>query len=114
MEETNRMPEGTRAPYIYMVQMDIPAEHEADFNRVYDTEHVPEILKVPGVRGCTRYLLEKTNKDGMARYLALYEMDAANTMESPAWLKAAEIGDWAPKIRPHTTNRSHTVMRKIT
>ena len=71
------MPEGTRAPYIYMVQMDIPAEHEADFNRVYDTEHVPEILKVPGVRGCTRYVLEKTNKDGLARYLALYEMDAA-------------------------------------
>ena len=55
-------------------------------------------MKVPGVRGCTRYVLEKTNKDGMARYLALYEMDAANVMESPAWLKAAEIGDWAPKI----------------
>ena len=85
------MPEGTRAPYIYMVQMDIPAAHEADFNRIYDTEHVPEILKVPGVRGCTRYVLEKTNKDGMARYLALYEMDAANVMESPAWLR--RIGD---------------------
>jgi hypothetical protein len=74
---------------------------------------VPEIMKVPGVRGCTRYVLVKTNKDGMARYLALYEMDAANVMESPAWLKASEIGDWAPKIRPHTANRSHTVMRKI-
>jgi hypothetical protein len=107
------MSEGTRAPYIYMVQMDIPAAHEADFNRIYDTEHVPEILKVAGVRGCTRYMLEKTNKEGMARYLALYEMDAANVMESPAWLRASEIGDWAPKIRPHTTNRSHTVMRKI-
>jgi hypothetical protein len=107
------MSEGTRAPYIYMVQMDIPAAHEADFNRIYDTEHVPEILKVAGVRGCTRYMLEKTNKEGMARYLALYEMDAANVMESPAWLRASEIGDWAPKIRPHATNRSHTVMRKI-
>ena len=101
------MPEGTRAPYIYMVQMDIPAAHEADFNRIYDTEHVPEILKVPGVRGFTRYALEKTNKEGMARYLAL------DVMDSPAWLRASEIGDWAPKIRPHTTNRSHTVMRKI-
>jgi hypothetical protein len=107
------MPEGTRAPFIYMVQMDIPAAHEADFNRIYDTEHVPEILKVPGVLGCTRYALEKTNKEGMARYLALYEMDAADVMDSPAWLRASEIGDWAPKIRPHTTNRSHTVMRKI-
>ena len=107
------MPDGTRAPYIYLVQMDIPAEHEADFNRIYDTEHVPEILKVPGVRGCTRYVLEKTNKAGVARYLALYEMDAADVMDSPAWLRASEIGDWAPKIRPHTVNRSHTVMRKI-
>ena len=52
------MPEGTRAPYVYLVQMDIPAEHEAAFNRIYDTEHVPEILKVPGVRGCSRYVLE--------------------------------------------------------
>ena len=107
------MPQNSRAPYIYMVQMDIPAEHEAEFNRVYDTEHVPQILKVPGVRGCTRYVLENTNKAGIARYLALYEMDAANVMESPAWLQASETGEWAPKIRPLTTNRSHTVMRKL-
>jgi hypothetical protein len=107
------MPEGTRAPYIYLVQMDIPAEHEAAFNRVYDTEHVPEILKVPGVRGCTRYAVETTNKDGLAHYLALYEMDSAAVVNSPAWIAAAEKGDWAPKIRPHTTNRSHTIMRKI-
>ncbi len=85
------MPEGTRAPYIYLVQMDIPAEHEADFNRIYDTEHVPEILKVPGVRGCTRYVLEKTNKDGMARYLALYEMDAAERDGQPRL--AQGVGD---------------------
>ncbi|HLY90411.1 MAG TPA: hypothetical protein VKQ27_15625 [Acetobacteraceae bacterium] len=107
------MPQGTGAPFIYLVQMDIPAEHEADFNRVYDTEHVPEILKVPGVRACSRYVLERTNKTGLARYLALYEVDSAEVIDSPAWTKAAEIGDWAPKIRPHTTNRSHTVMRKI-
>ena len=107
------MPEGTRAAYIYLVQMDIPAEHEAAFNRIYDTEHVPEILKVPGVRGCSRYAVETTNRDGMARYLALYEVDSPSVVNSPAWLAASEKGDWAPKIRPHTTNRSHTVMRRI-
>ena len=107
------MPQGTGAPFIYLVQMDIPAEHEVDFNRVYDTEHVPEILKVAGVRGCSRYVIERTNKPGLARYLALYEVDSAEVIDSPAWVKAAEIGDWAPKIRPFTTNRSHTVMRKI-
>jgi hypothetical protein len=93
--------------------MDIPAEHEAAFNRIYDTEHVPEILKVPGVRACTRYAVETTNRDGMPRYLAIYELDSADVMKSPAWLAASEKGDWAPKVRPHTTNRSHTVMRRL-
>jgi hypothetical protein len=107
------MPDSTRSSYVYLVQMDIPPEHEADYNRIYDSEHVPEILKVPGVRGCARYVLERTNRDGMPRYLALYELDSPDVVNSPAWLKASEFGDWAPNIRPHTTNRSHTVMRKI-
>jgi hypothetical protein len=49
----------------------------------------------------------------MPRYLAVYELDSATVMDSPAWHAASEKGDWAPKIRPHTTNRSHTVMRRI-
>ena len=36
--------------HIFVVQLDIPAEHEAEFNRVYDTEHFPMLSKVPGVR----------------------------------------------------------------
>ena len=106
-------PPEARAPFVYLVQMDIPAEREADFNRVYDTEHAPEILQVPGVRACARYVLERTNREGMPRYLAMYELDSPDVMTSPAWLAASEKGDWAPKIRPHTTNRSHTVMRRI-
>lgn len=107
------MPESTRAPYVYMVQMDIPAEHEAEFNRIYDTEHVPALTKVRGVHACTRYVLEKTNKPGVARYLALYEIDSPDLVDSPAWQEAAAVGDWIAKIRPHTTNRSHTIMRKL-
>jgi len=107
------MPADQAAPFIYMVQMDIPAEHEAAFNRVYDEQHIPDLLSVPGVRAARRYLVERTNKDGMARYLALYELDSADVVDSAAWREAGERGDWAPKIRPHTTNRSHTVMRRV-
>jgi len=53
------------------VQMDIPAEMEAEFNRVYDTQLVPNTVKAPGVNGCLRYKVESTNKDGMARYAVL-------------------------------------------
>ena len=35
--------------YIYLVQMDVKPDVEAEFNRVYDEQHVPLISKVPGV-----------------------------------------------------------------
>jgi MFS family permease len=34
--------------------MDVDADKEALFNEVYDTEHIPNLLKVPGVHGVTR------------------------------------------------------------
>ena len=43
--------------YVYVVQMDIPQQLEAEFNRIYDQDHVTTILKVPGVRSCARYRL---------------------------------------------------------
>ena len=40
--------------YLFIVAMDVTAEKEALFNEVYDTEHVPLLLKVPGVVSVTR------------------------------------------------------------
>ncbi len=101
------------ADYIYVVQMDIPADKEDEFNHVYDTQHVPNITKAPGVHGCTRYKLVSADVDGVARYAAVYEIDSPEVPESAGWLAESEKGDWPAKIRPHTTNRSHLIMRKI-
>ena len=43
------------AKYLMIASMDVDAEHEAIFNEVYDKEHVPNLCKVPGVLGVTRY-----------------------------------------------------------
>ncbi len=102
----------TRGAYIYIIQLDIPGEHEDDFNRIYDTQHVPAILEVPGVRGCHRYRLTYADAE-TPRYLALYELDSPDVIKSDAWRKAADSGDWAPRIRPHTQNRRRQVMEKI-
>lgn len=101
------------AEYIYLVQMDIPAELEAEFNRIYDTEHVPNIVKAPGVHGCQRYRLESTNAKGLARYAAVYAIDSPDVPNSPGWLAESEKGDWPTKIRPHTTNRSHSIFKRL-
>ena len=101
------------ADYLYMVQMDVPADLEDEFNRIYDTQHVPNILSAPGVTRCTRYRLESSDVEGMARYAALYEMDAVDTPQSSGWKAESDKGDWPQKIRPYTTNRSHLVFKKI-
>src|SRR2546421_189731 len=122
--------------------MDIPQHLEAEFNRIYDEDHVPTILKVPGVRSCARYRLEHSRitakarslamhskvpgvrsaaryrlehstVPGMQRYLTIYELDSPDVLKSAAWEKAGAYGDWATKIRPLTTSRHHSVFERI-
>ena len=100
-------------PHIFVVQLDIPAEHESEFNRVYDTEHFPTLSKVPGVRSAARYRLEHSTVPAMQRYLTIYELDSPDVLKSAAWEKAGSFGDWATKIRPLTTSRHHSVFERI-
>ena len=43
-----------RTKYLFVVSMDVDPNKEDLFDEVYDTEHLPNLLKVPGVRGATR------------------------------------------------------------
>jgi hypothetical protein len=99
--------------HLFMVQLDIPAEHEAEFNRVYDTEHFPALMKVPGVRSGARYRLEHSTAPGMQHYLTIYEIDSPAVLNSEAWEKAGAIGDWVARIRPKLTARHHSVFERI-
>jgi hypothetical protein len=99
-------------PHIFVVQLDIAAEHEAEFNRVYDTEHFPMLSKVPGVRSA-RYRLEHSTVPGMQQYLTIYELDSPDVMKTAAWEKAGAYGDWVTKIRPKLTSRHHSVFERI-
>ena len=109
------------AKYLFVVSMDVDRDKEALFNEVYDTEHVPLISKVPGVRGASRLQGEdftmqlggesvKKQHEG-ARYTAIYEIDGPQVLLSPAWAKAAETGRWPTDVRPFTRNRSHKLFK---
>ena len=99
--------------FIYVAQMDIPPEHEALFNRLYDEEHIPGIVKVPGVVGCQRYVVEEAKVEGIPRYVAIYDLESPTAIHQPEWRAAADKGEWKPLIRPHTFNRIHAIYRKI-
>jgi hypothetical protein len=101
------------ADYLFVAQMDIPREKEDDFNRIYDTEHVPMILKVPGVRRCIRYELVSSKIEGTPKYLAVYQVDSPDIPYGLEFRDASDTGNWKPEIRPHTTNRKHAIYKVI-
>ncbi len=51
---------GLPAPFHYVVETDVLPEHEAEFNRWYDDEHLPGLAAVPGTARASRY----RNPDG--------------------------------------------------
>ncbi|MQF68804.1 hypothetical protein FIM12_00500 [SAR202 cluster bacterium AD-804-J14_MRT_500m] len=95
---------------VYVVRMDVEPEHEDVFNDLYNNEHIPALLKVPGVRAATRY---KTDETGEPKYLALYEVDDPEVPSSPAFRDAANSGEWPTKVRPYCKNRSRVVYKQI-
>ena len=103
--------------YLFFAFMGIEPEHEAVFNEVYNTEHIPDLLKVPGVRSVTRYKLDSTVyatlMEGQPTYVAVYEVDSPDVVTSDAWNVATELGRWKDKVRPYTKNRSHLVYERI-
>ncbi len=109
-----------KAKFLLTAAMDIDPDREALFNEVYDTEHIPELLKVPGVLAVHRYKLVPLNMsiggttktmvaEGEPKYSATYELENADVPASAAWAAAVEMGRWPTQVRPYTRNRRHTL-----
>ena len=109
-----------KAKFLLTAAMDIDPAKEALFNEVYDTEHIPQLLKVPGVLAVHRYVQVPLNMsiggvtkimvaEGEPKYSATYELENADVPSSAAWTAAVEMGRWPTQVRPYTRNRRHTL-----
>ena len=87
---------------LYLVRMDVAHDHERTFNDVYDKEHVPNLRAVKGVRRASRYRQASATEP---RYMAAYELDGLDVLDSTAFKAAGEAGRWPTAVRPHTMNR---------
>jgi hypothetical protein len=111
-----------KAKYVFIASMDVDPDKDALFNEVYDKEHIPLILKVPGVvsaRRCQTVPLsmiiggEKKTivAEGEPKYSAIYELESAEVLVSDGWAKAVDAGRWPTQVRPYTRNRRHVLKR---
>jgi hypothetical protein len=110
--------------YVFSAAMDVTPEREKLFHEVYDQEHVPIILKVPGVISAARFELTPLTMiiggerrtmvaEGAPRFHALYELESPDVLVSAAWAKAVDQGRWPGEVRPYTSNRRHLLMRRM-
>ena len=110
-----------KTKYLFVASMDVDPEKEALFHEVYDTEHIPNLLKVPGVHAVARLEGEpfamsivgeerRVTPEG-PRQTAIYEIDGPRVLISPEWAKAVEAGRWPKEVRPFTRNRRHALYR---
>jgi len=101
--QPNTYPPGAR--YFYMVTFEIDEADEALFNDIYETEHIPNILKVPGVLGVARFRDHTPNERGWLVYSAMYYLDRADLPDTEKWKTESDKGRWAPMIRPRIKSR---------
>jgi hypothetical protein len=113
-----------RTRYLFTAAMDVEPAKEALFHEVYDKEHVPSLLEVPGVIAVARLKLEPLTMsiggekktivfENEPRFSAIYEVESPDVLVSAAWAKAVEQGRWPAQVRPYTKNRRHTLFSRI-
>jgi hypothetical protein len=110
--------------YLFTAAMDVEPGKDAIFNEVYDKEHVPSLLTVPGVVAVARFKRRELEMfiggerkkiviEGEPSYTALYEIESPEVLVTPQWSAAVEKGRWPAQVRPYTKNRRHFLWEKI-
>ena len=91
-----------------LTSMDIDPEHEADFNRWYDREHLEERVAIDGFLEARRYLAHQASP----KYLFLYSTVALEVLDSPAYrARLASPTEWSKKTMARFKNMIRAVAR---
>lgn len=85
--------------YLLIVEARVEPTVEAAWNEWYNDVHVPEILACPGFRESARYVHVE---EGGPVYVAVYEIDGPQALETPEFARGRGWGPFAGKVRHQT------------
>lgn len=89
---------------IFLVYTDLAdPKYEEEFNAWYDTEHLPELLALPGFLDGARYLATK----GGPKYLAAYELESLDALKTSEF-KDRSRTPWGRRVAPTVIGRNLT------
>jgi uncharacterized protein (TIGR02118 family) len=74
--------------FLRLVGINCPPELDDEFNRWYNTTHVPLIMKFPRIKKAIRAKIDQPISD-LPQYLAIYEFESRTDFED--WLASPEL-----------------------
>jgi hypothetical protein len=82
---------------MFLVFADVDPTYEEEFNAWYNTEHLGDLLNLPGFLDAARYVANK----GGPKYLAVYELASADALKSAEFQKfRAHPSPWSRRMSP--------------
>ncbi|MBI4195092.1 MAG: hypothetical protein HY526_08440 [Betaproteobacteria bacterium] len=104
---------------VVLVRFDqVPRKFEAGWNRWYDTEHIPAMLRVPGFVTARRLKMtpplspETGTQPSSPLYLTLYDLADKNAVESDRFLRDRN-SPWTSWVRSWYTRRLRIKAHRI-
>ena len=95
---------------LLLVMIDVDPEHEEEFNRWYNEEHLPERLSCPGFLSGRRFVAV----EGGPKYLALYDLENPEVLQSEPYQKIFGPSEWTKRISKQFVRSVRNVYLEIT
>ena len=79
----------------------VDSKYDEEFNAWHDTQHLPQLLELPGVLDAARYVAVK----GGPKYLAAYEIESVGPVLGPTW-ENRPIPPWDRRMSPSVIGKN--------
>ncbi len=89
--------------------MDVDPQHEDEFNRWYEEEHLPERVNCPGFLSARRFVAV----EGGPKYLAFYDLASVGVLDGDDYKKIMGPSEWTKRMRSFFNNYKRNVYREI-
>lgn len=102
-------PGRTDMPAVLLMMIDVKPEDEAEFNRWYNEEHIPELMALPGFLSARRFEVEGEGH----KFLAIYELENTRALNNPQYLAWREASVSTKLMSAKFVARTRRVYREI-
>lgn len=95
-----------------VVTMEVDPADEAEFNRWYNEQHLPERMAIPGYISARRFKLE--DGSGALQYLCIWELEDGSPLQSRMYQEQnAHSTDLWRRVQPTIKARTRGLYRQI-